>query len=1507
MLLLLSALIVLPVNAQVMQKRIGGDADMREVTTKASTRQKKTVNAQLPITKQQKKSQQLSTAAANLVYSNLPNTRKQSPLKVNSNITIWGNVIYSEADDAGNKNAAGYYEIAGNGEFTLLGGVKTDDVSAFAANQEVFVKDGVMWAIDGTNFYGLFIWVEAVPWNMDTWTPMEGDKTLGESFYATTSAYSETDGYSYGSFLTYDDDGNSYWTFAKVDYINGTRTDIKVLDASWNATFFDATNQLYAITYTGDLYKVNKETGDMTLVGNTGFVPKYSTGAAFDKKGGKAYWTVSPEDETGFLTEIDITTGQASKVCDFVNKDEVVGLYVPAPKAEDGAPNYVENLTANFEGNALSGKVSFTMPTTTFDGTAATGALTYKVYVDGNAVATGESSYGANVETAITLTASGKYKIEVSATNSVGEGPKAKLNKFIGYDQPKAPTNVKSVYADGKFTITWDAVTACVNGGYIDPSAVTYTVTRMPDNVAVATGLSTTTVTDPVATPDNFTNYYYNVVAKYADLESTAASSNSVGLGSIQPPYLNDFESDDALEGYTLIDGNNDGNVWTIVNGKARMKYNSSLDMDDWMITPAIRLEAGKVYRISFDANAQSDSFPEAIEAFLGSAPEVSSMVTCLVSKTDVYKDVVTYEKYITVANTGNYYVGIHGVSDADQYYLFVDNIEISAPMSADAPGEVTNVVVTPDANGAKSVAISFNAPKLNFLGTADITEVTKVEVYRGETLVKTFENPTPGAALSFTDTPEETGATTYRFTPYNTAGEGKSFSESAYVGINVPGVPSNLVAVETSNVGEVQLTWEAPTVDVDGKPLNPSFVSYILVEIVNSSQSIIAQDLTTTSYTYQAVSADAEQEFKQYGVFAKTEGGVGSGVGSNLVAVGAPYAMPFEESFANAGVTHIFGTMTIANSGAWSLYNESTLGLVSVDGDDGFAAMKGSYLEASARLYSGKISLVDASNPELSFYTYRLVGSEGSPDINEIEVEISTDGTNFSTVKKFVISEDCSVENDWNKLTVNLSDYKGKVVFVSFKATTKAYVYTMVDAVRLVNGVADNMSAVSIEAPASVNVNQDFSVNVKVRNDGSNVANGYNVVLYRNGVAVQNIEGVSLESGADATYTFAESCNAASAESNEYYAEVVYDADMDKSDNKTKTVTTKVIQNSFPTVNNLTGAADVDAGKVTLEWAAPELGGAAVAKTDDFESYGSFATSAGDWTFYDKDGAGIGGISNISLPGIDSGSAQSFWVMDASNDVLNTSFAAHSGDKYLCQMYTVSGQTAVQCDDWAVSPLLSGSAQTISLWARSYSSQYPETFEILYSTTGKEVENFTRIVENKDISAEWTEYTAALPEGTKYFAIRCTSNDCFMFMVDDVTFTPAGAESYQILGYNIYRDGVKINQDVVTTTSYVDAAPTQGNHVYSVSVVYNVGESKVVSTEVEFTGVNGIVNGTLAINVLDRNIVVANAEGKVVTISTAEGKVIYRGVGKSELKVPVSVGIYVVKAGNMVGKLIVK
>lgn len=176
----------------------------------------------------------------------------------------------------------------------------------------------------------------------------------------------------------------------------------------------------------------------------------------------------------------------------------------------------------------------------------------------------------------------------------------------------------------------------------------------------------------------------------------------------------------------------------------------------------------------------------------------------------------------------------------------------------------------------------------------------------------------------------------------------------------------------------------------------------------------------------------------------------------------------------------------------------------------------------------------------------------------------------------------------------------------------------------------------------------------------------------------------------------------------------------------------------------------------------------------------------------------------------------------------------------------------------------------------------------------------------------EWTLYEVELPAGAKYFAIRSYSEDKMMLMIDDVTFIPQGAKHNLVInGYNVYRDGVKLNSEPVQTTSFTDSGVEDNNsYLYKVTVAYNKGESAAsnpAKVDVNLSGIDSTVEDEVGISVSDRNILVSNAEGIGIEVYSADGKLLQAVTGRAQTVIPVTPGIYIVKAGNTARKTIVK
>jgi hypothetical protein len=90
----------------------------------------------------------------------------------------------------------------------------------------------------------------------------------------------------------------------------------------------------------------------------------------------------------------------------------------------------------------------------------------------------------------------------------------------------------------------------------------------------------------------------------------------------------------------------------------------------------------------------------------------------------------------------------------------------------------------------------------------------------------------------------------------------------------------------------------------------------------------------------------------------------------------------------------------------------------------------------------------------------------------------------------------------------------------------------------------------------------------------------------------------------------------------------------------------------------------------------------------------------------------------------------------------------------------------------YLISPEFDGTtAISVSFWFKNSSSTYPETFQVGYSTTTKDVSAFTWGEEIEKSNQEWEKYEDVVPVGTKYVAVRCNSNDKLHLYLDSFSF----------------------------------------------------------------------------------------------------------------------------------------
>lgn len=910
-------------------------------------------------------------------------------------------------------------------------------------------------------------------------------------------------------------------------------------------------------------------------------------------------------------------------------------------------------------------------------------------------------------------------------------------------------------------------------------------------------------------------------------------------------PYSQTFDSAESVNDFTIIDDNNDGIYWKWENNEMGCSQNPNKPMDDWLVMRPVYLNANTDYFFSMKARRYRASEPERFEVYMGNDAASNALMTEIIGPTvpaDAYG--ATYEKTIRVSTSGYYYIGIHGISDKWKTRLCVDNISLVTGANDAAPGAPAQLSAIPDASGDLRAEISFTTPIMDVLGNS-ISTLTKAVVLRDGNEIKTFENPQPGETLNYIDEAVTAGDHTYGAVAYNDAGIGTITETTVYVGLRMPGYPENVQLAETPNYGEVTLTWDAPTTDRSGNQLDPSKVTYRIVEYIGGETPYtIADNIQGTSYTFRAVEEGARQEFKEYSVYAATNGGENNiPTRSNTVAVGTPTALPFRESFnTDLGETdNPLASMTTTGVAIWNFYDDGQYALGSIksqDNDNGYIAMYAQNLNYAGRIFTAKIDLSETSHPAATFYTYIM----GEGDNNSVDFQIRPAGSSaFSSISSVSLNE-FGPEERWVKITVPLTRYAGRVIQAGILATTITDAYTPIDNFRIFDMKEKDAVIASFDVPSRMEAGKECSIVAAIENNGYTDLEDLTVSLYRDDEEIQVSEPISILSGETATVEF--SLGFGIFETGNHFIKAIVNCpeDGNPDDNETEVAQISVEYNDYPVVTGLYAEA-IDGGVAIHAVGVENEVYQPAAVLDDFERYPAFANeNVGPWTFYDGDQGYIGGIGSgdntLDFPGISG--QQSWWVMDGDyRGILSVGYPqfweAHSGSKYLMQEYVTNESIteAVACDDWIISPELSGAAQTISFWAKSYNRNHPESFNVMISSTDDNPASFTFLDLEVDIEDSWEKFTYTLPAGTKYFAIVCVSFYQMAMFVDDISYIPGGsAVMPELKGYNIYRDHAKLNTNPVQfsgdiqTALYEDRDCAVGSHVYHVTALYDKGES---------------------------------------------------------------------------------
>ncbi|MDE5877333.1 MAG: choice-of-anchor J domain-containing protein [Muribaculaceae bacterium] len=1260
-------------------------------------------------------------------------------------------------------------------------------------------------------------------YDAETWELISERNQLNQSSSALSIIYDPLTCAAYGYFQN-DDNDTAWFMYGRMNMATGDVLGINSVDDYQRILAIAASpdGNLYGVNCNGVYCRINKATGELTKLGHTDVKPEYMQSAVIDPQTGIFYWAAMTDEGEAGLYTVDPVTYQASLVSLFPNNQEIVGLHIVREKNDSQAPAAVEDAALSFERDNLNGTVTFTAPDHTVNGNTLAGKLKAHASLDGNHWEK-DITPGSKCELDISAKYNGLYNITLWVSADDVEGVKTNLQKWIGEDYPQAVTGINCSVDGTKVTLSWNPVSESgQHGGYVNPEETTYIITT--------DGYDQPWIRDYDGTsyvfefPEGTTaDLKFGIRPVFREIAGPYAYSETVSIGSSVYEVPCELSPYGDFNKFLIVDADSDGDTWA-----QDLLSVTCAGQDDWIMSPMIHFEAGQLYEINYSASAKMGVIsPEIIEVKAGMGDTPDDMSIDIDSQTITTYGISKFNDYsasFMVDKSGDYRIGFHCAS-INGDLLGLGGFEITTLANTDGPAAPADAAITPAPAGELKADITFTAPTKTISGET-LDALSKAEVYRGSTLVGTVENPVPGQTYTITDGNASQGFNIYDIRSYTTDGVcGLSASIKGWVGIDIPHTPDNVVLKYKDDT--LILSWDMDETGVNGGYVNLDDINYLIVEpeymtILTTVEGVTNVELPLGGLEYQFATA--------VGVVATNAiGTTGEAAVSDMVMVGPDLELPFEEHF-GAALNHgwiVQGTAMDDLSGWNPVQSEGA------DGEPGLSDYYGMMSEDAQALVSSRISLKNVSKPSLRFQYKGRTNEEGIGGKLAISVSEELAGEYVPVfTKEFGLQEDW----DWKEAVVNLSEYKDKSLFISFAAipsdkSLSGSLQILLDEISVRDDKDYDLEVNYLkidrdEVEAGVSeANLDFLVKnhgLKPFGDGD-----YSIQLYAGERLFSTVEGKTVDS--EFGLARFQAVYVPSVDDNDpavITARLSSDLDQTPDNDISNSVQTYVLKSERPAVNDLT--ADQDTEGVELHWSKPDLSGQPIRMiTDDFETYRDWDVNrAGKWTIIDKDQA-PGICVSYFFPG---STGPIGWVVinpGAITEDIGERLKAYSGEKYMAAYSSGLSDN----DDWLITPELSGREHQISFMARAESDeQGREMFEVYYSTTAPAVEAMQRLddIDWRTIPGGWNEFKFTVPDGAKYFAVRCVSHSRVAMHIDDFTYESAAIPLEVVfVGYNIYRDGVKLNDVPVTSESFLDTTPkAEGEMNYTVRVVYDRGES---------------------------------------------------------------------------------
>ena len=388
----------------------------------------------------------------------------------------------------------------------------------------------------------------------------------------------------------------------------------------------------------------------------------------------------------------------------------------------------------------------------------------------------------------------------------------------------------------------------------------------------------------------------------------------------------------------------------------------------------------------------------------------------------------------------------------------------------AAAPAKPQNLQAT---MGDQGTTLTWTNPTTTYDGQS-LQAITKVEVWRNNTLIKTFDQAEVGQAMTYTDADADVnGHVRYIVYAYNETGKGEGASVKVMLGEDVPNVVTALTAQKQGD--NVLLTWSAPTNGKNGGNITPDHLTY---NVTRQPDGKVFADLKTTQFTDDLSSQQAC--YYTWQVTCKNDVGESDAVQTSPLVAGQsivpPYTLDFEGTLWRNQwlvVDHNADGNTWSTQGDFFVYNTSYTNAA----DDSLVSVP-FHLQANTP-YIIRYDILAPNFFSAEHFRLSLKGNTGEQVLEDLDQFTTSD---YSTPESRNVPFEVTEEGDYQLCMAALSD-AGQFMIKISAFSVEAELET-------------DLAVTDLTTEGQLRQGEAATFKVNVKNVGSEAASSYLVKL---------------------------------------------------------------------------------------------------------------------------------------------------------------------------------------------------------------------------------------------------------------------------------------------------------------------------------------------------------------------------------------------------------------------------